>query len=182
MDRTINLIEYAPPILADTKEFKALCAAENVEIERLRTAYLNLFADQFIQTATENGISRHEKIMGIVPKGTDSLEVRRFRLLARKQEKLPYTKWTLSEQLAALCGDDGYSLNIDYAARKITAKVALTARGMADAVELLLLKQRPANMEVDLSLPYNQYLTLISKTYAQLSAYTNSQLRKEVFA
>lgn len=180
MDRTINLIEYVPPILAETKEFQAICAAENAEIERLRTAYLNLFADQFIQTATENGIARLEKIMGIVPKGTDSLEVRRFRLLARKQEKLPYTKWTLPEQLAALCGSDGYSLNIDHAARKIAVRVALTAKGMYDAVELLLLKQRPANMVIDLSLLYNQWITLSTKRWSELSTKTWYQTRNEV--
>ena len=180
MDRTINLIEYVPPILAETREFKAIFAAENVEIERLRTSYLNLFADQFIQTATENGIARLEKIMGIVPKGTDSLEVRRFRLLARKQEKLPYTKWTLPEQLAALCGDDGYSLNIDHTARKISVRVALTVKGMYDAVELLLLKQRPANMVIDLTLLYNQWVTLATKTWAELSGITWYQARNEV--
>ena len=180
MDRTINLIEYVPPILAETKEFQAICAAENTELERLRTAYLNLFADQFIQTATENGISRLEKIMGIVPKGTDSLEVRRFRLLARKQEKLPYTKWTLPEQLAALCGADGYSLNIDHAARRIAVRVALTAKGMYDAVELLLLKQRPANMVIDLSLLYNQWLTLATKTWGDMTATTWHSARNEV--
>lgn len=182
MDRTINLIEYVPPILAETKEFKAICAAENVEVERLRTAYLNLFADQFIQDATVNGIARLEKIMGIVPKGTDTLEIRRFRLLARKQERLPYTKWTLPEQLAALCGDDGYSLNIDHAARKIIVRVALGVKGMYDAVELLLLKQRPANMVVDLSLLYNLYSMLEPFTHAQLSAYTYDQLRNEVIS
>lgn len=182
MDRTINLIEYVPPILAETKEFQVICAAENAEIERLRTAYLNLFADQFIQTATENGIARLEKIMGIVPKGTDSLEVRRFRLLARKQEKLPYTKWTLPEQLVALCEADGYSFTVDYAAREIAVRVALTAKGMYDAVELLLLKQRPANMVIDLSLMYNQNLNLHPFTNAQLRTYTNNQLRNEVIS
>lgn len=180
MDRTINLIEYVPPILAETKEFQAICAAENAEIERLRTAYLNLFADQFIQTATENGIARLEKIMGIVPKGTDTLEIRRFRLLARKQEKLPYTKWTLPEQLAALCGDDGYSLNIDHASRKIAVRVALTVKGMYDAVELLLLKQRPANMIVDLSLLYNQWITLATKKWGDMTAITWNNARNEV--
>lgn len=180
MDRTINIIEYVPPILAETKEFKAICAAENAEIERLRTAYLNLFADQFIQTATENGIARQEKIMGIVPKGTDTLEVRRFRLLARKQEKLPYTKWTLPEQLAALCGSDGYSLNIDHATRKITVRVALTVKGMFDSVELLLLKQRPANMLLDLDLMYNQWLTLSAKTWSQMTTTTWYNARNEV--
>ncbi len=180
MDRTINMIEYVPPILAETKEFQAICAAENAEIERLRTAYLNLFADQFIQTATENGIARLEKIMGIVPKGTDTLEIRRFRLLARKQEKLPYTKWTLPEQLAALCGGDGYSLNIDHSARKIIVRVALGVKGMYDAVELLLLKQRPANMVIDLSLLYNQWITLSAKRWSELSTKTWYQVRNEV--
>lgn len=180
MDRTINLIQYVPSILAETTEFKAICAAETVEIERLRTAYINLFADQFIQDATENGIARLEKIMGVVPKGTDTLETRRFRLLARKQEKLPYTKWTLPEQLAALCGDDGYSLTIDYSTRKIITRVALGVKGMYDAVELLLLKQRPANMVVDLSLLYNQWITLNSKRWSELSTKTWYQARNEV--
>ena len=180
MDRTINLIQYMPPILAETTELKAICAAENVEIERLRTAYLNLFADQFILDATESGIARLEKIMGIAPKGTDTLEIRRFRLLARKQEKLPYTKWTLPEQLAALCGSGGYSLNIDYSTRKISVRVALGVKGMYDAVELLLLKQRPANMVVDLSLLYNQWITLSSKRWSELSTKTWYQARNEV--
>ena len=182
MDREINILNYIPPALKEVTEFKAICAAETEEIKKLRTAYLSLYSDQFIEDATENGVERLEGIMKIIPKGTDTLEVRKFRLLARKNEKLPYTYPTVNRQLTTICGADGYSFIVDAVNSKVTVRVALTAKGMFDEVGKTLEKQLPMNLVIDLSLLYNQNLTLHPFKNAQLRAYTNNQLRNEVIS
>lgn len=180
MDREINLINYMPPSLMELAEFKALCATETVACNRMKTAYLNLFSDQFIEDSTENGVSRLEKIMGITPKGTDTLDVRKFRLLARKNENLPYTYPTVNRQLTTLCGADGYSFVVDPVGSIATVRVALTAKGMFDEVGVTLEKQLPMNMVIDLSLLYNQWITLSTKRWSELSTKTWYQVRNEV--
>lgn len=137
-------------------------------------------ADQFVQTATNNGISRWESILQIIPKGTDSLSDRKFRILTRLNEQLPYSYRMLQQQLETLCGQDGYTAEINSGAYTLTIRVALTAKNNFNDVATMLWRVVPANMIIDLSLRYNQHSTLTPFNYAQLAAYTHNQLRNEV--
>lgn len=111
MDR--RLLDYLPPVLRNVPEFKALMAAEQPELEALWQGVEDAFADQFIDDATKNGISRWEGILSIIPKGTDSLDTRRFRIKTRLNEQLPFTLPVLKQKLAHLCGNDGYAVEMD---------------------------------------------------------------------
>ena len=90
MDRQI--IDYLPYVLRDVVEYRQLMEAEQPELAALWAAQDKVLADQYIVTATEYGISRWEAILGIYPKDTDGLEMRRARILSMLQLKLPYTK------------------------------------------------------------------------------------------
>lgn len=177
-----DLTKYVLDKFQDDKQFAVVVGMETPEIEDLWDGCDNIRNDLFIESLTEPGAARTEGIMGLKVKATDSLEVRRFRIAAKNNEQLPYSFNIIDQQLATLCGADGYSFSVDYAAREIAVRVALTAKGMYDEIENLLLRIRPANMVVDLSLLYNQNKTLHPFTNAQLSAYTNKQLRNEVIS
>ena len=89
MDR--KLINYLPYVVRDYAEFQGITGAEQPEVETAWAAADDLLANQFIKTAGNLGLSRWEKILGITPKGTDTLDDRRFRVLARMKEALPST-------------------------------------------------------------------------------------------
>lgn len=89
MDR--KLINYLPYVVRDYAEFQGIAGAEQPEFENAWAAVDDLLNNQFITTAGNLGLSRWEKILGITPKGTDTLDDRRFRVLTRLNEELPYT-------------------------------------------------------------------------------------------
>lgn len=178
MDR--NLIDYLPQVLKEVRELKLIFQSEQTEIADLWGSIDNALNDQFVIDATEYGVGRWEKILGIIPKATESLDARKFRILTRLNEQLPYTMRTLKQQLEALCGKDGYSIELYNDVYTIEVKVNLIAKSNFDDVDALLQRVIPANMIIDLGLMYNQHSTLKQFTHAHLQAYTYNQLRSEV--
>lgn len=175
----MQAINYLPPVLQDIKEFKVIMTCDDTENSELNYSIDNLYKDQFI-TTTEIAIKRYESMLGIIPKGTDTLEDRRFRVLAIYNKRLPYTEIILKQNLTTFCGKDGYKLIIDYKGRLLTVKIALTAKSMYDTVKSYLESVIPMNLIIDLSLLYNQNKLFSKFTYGQLKAWTHKQLREDV--
>ena len=175
-----KLNEYLPSILLKTYEFPLLCDTEQREFDRLNTAVDEVLDAQFVSTAGERGIERYEQIFSIVPQDTDTLDERRFRVLAKINAQLPFSVRRLRQQLATLCGDDGYKLELDGGKYTLTVKVALTAKRNQQAVEELLADIVPANMVCTTSLLYNQHADLTRFTHAQLALLTHFEIREEV--
>ena len=172
-----KLIEYLPPFLRDFKELKAITDAEQFSFEKMWTDEENVFADSFVEDATEGGIARYEKLLGIIPKGNQTLEERRFSVLARMSEQMPYTMETLENMLSSLCGEDGYTLRLDPSAYALSVKLALTNENNVQAVNDLLTKVVPANIITIVTL-FNSYIELANKTHEQLGQYTHETIRK----
>ena len=175
-----KLQDYLPPILLKTYEFPLLCDTEQREFDRLNTAVDEVLDAQFVSTAGERGIERYEQIFSIVPQDTDTLDERRFRVLAKINAQLPFSIRRLRQQLATLCGDDGYKLEVNGGVYTLTVKVALTAKRNQQAVEELLADIVPANMVCTTSLLYNQHADLTRFTHAQLALLTLFEIREEV--
>lgn len=176
-----KLIEYLPHIIRDVREYKAIMNdAEQPEMVLSWGAIDNALNDQFIVDATENGVSRWEKILGIVPQATLTLEERKFTILTRINEQLPFTLRTLEESLKSLCGIDGYSVQLYANEYILVVKVALVAKNNFDDVKRLLERIVPANMIIQLSIIYNTHEVLSAYTHQELKKYTHYDLRNEV--
>ena len=174
----IDLKDYWPLVVKRILEFEKIADAENPEINNLWAAHKDVLDNQFIRTLTEEGCKRWEDILNIVPMGTDTLEDRRFRILARINADLPFTFRQLENMLYALCGDD-YTcelVNNDY---KLVVRLALGVRRQYDEVSSLLKKVVPANLLIDLDLLWNQYLLLEPFIHEDLEPYTHEELREE---
>lgn len=175
-----KLIHYLPYVVRDYDVFKAMMEAEQPEFETAWASVNDLMDNQFISTAGNLGLTRWERIFGITPKGTDTLDDRRFRILTRINEELPYTLPQLLAILETICGKDNYSVTVDAGTYILVVKIGLAALSNFSDVEALLQRVIPANMVVDLSQLYNTYTELGRSTHAQLAAYTYDQLRNEV--
>lgn len=175
-----NLIDYIPQFLKEFRELKLIFETEQIEFVDLWNSVNDVFNDQFVMDSTEIGVERWEKILNIFPKSTDSLSDRKFRVLTRLNEQLPYTMRTLNQQLESLCGKDGYSIELNNNEYTLEVKVNLIAKNNFDDVEALLHRIVPANMIINLTLIYNQHVTLAKFTHLELKSYTHHQLRNEV--
>lgn len=178
MDR--KLINYLPYVVRDYAEFQGITGAEQPEFETAWAAADDLLANQFIKTAGNLGLSRWEKILCITPKGTDTLDDRRFRVLARLNEELPYTLPQLRVILGTLCGAGNYSAEVVEGTYQLIVKIGLAAKNNFSDVESLLDRVVPQNMVVNLLQLYNTHAGLGRFTHAQLAAYTHDRLRNEV--
>ncbi len=175
-----ELISYLPEVLRGVYEFRQLTGAENVEIKAASDELENIAADNFIDTLTERGCSRWEKMLDITPKSLDDIGIRRFRILSKLNEELPFTFKGLKRQLAILCGGDGFTAELDNNKYLLSVQVALTVKNQYDEVGKLLEREIPANIEISLSLKYNQHFSFSGYTHADLAAYTHEHLRNEV--
>jgi Uncharacterized protein conserved in bacteria (DUF2313). len=175
-----DLIKYIPPILKEVQEFKVWTDCENPEIDRINAALAEVKDNQYIQTLTEKGAARWEPPLKIVPKDTDTIELRRLRLFAKMNEKLPFTFKSVKNQIEILCGADGYTFELLGNEYRLRVRVALIAKGQLEEVSSTLAKTIPANMVIDLSLLYNQWITLSTKRWSELSTKTWYQARNEV--
>ena len=176
-----KLIDYLPPVIKDVREYQAIMnSGEQAELSALWDAVDAAFNDQFVNSATLNGVQRWESILGIKPKGTDSLDARKFRILSRLNEQLPYTLPVLKNMLQTLCGEDGYSVEVQNESYTLIVKIALVAKTNFDDVKVLLNKVVPANMVIVLSLKYNTWAMVQGFTWGYLKTKTWREIKEEV--
>lgn len=175
-----NLIQYLPQIVRDYDAFKGITEGEQPVFEAVWDAADKVLDNQFVMVSQNLGLSRWERILKITPKGTDSLEERRFRVLTRLNEELPYTLPQLRIILETLCGEGNYSAEIQEGTYIFVIRVALTAKSNFQDVESLFERIVPENLVIDLSLLYNTHEILGKYTHAELSVYTCKQVREDV--
>lgn len=174
------LINYLPPYMQEYMEIRGIMQAEQPEIDDLWSSMETVFANQYIHDATEYGVKRWESMLDISPKDTDTLDERKFRILARLNQELPYTLTKLKEMLTVLCGADGFSINLNAAQYHIEIVLALGNHGNYLEVERLMGNMIPANMTQYIKLMFNTHNTLAPFTHQYLSAFTHEQVRNEV--
>ena len=119
-------------------------------------------------------------MLGISPFATDTLDDRKFRILSRYNEQLPYTRKSLVQQLAALCGEDGYRIQFLTKDFTVKVKVELTAKKQEATIGEMLERILPYNMAFTVELLYNQWQTVKAYTWGAFASRTWNQLREEV--
>lgn len=176
----ISTLNYYPQYLQNIAEFKEIARVVDKEVGKLQEAINNALKDRFIRELTIVGITRWEGILKITPKGTETLDDRRFRIAARLFDELPYTLIVLKEKLALSCGKDGFKVNLENTKYKISIKVELSVKHQVEEIKKVLAKMIPANMLQYVELIYNQHQTFYKYTHAELKNRTHYSMREEV--
>lgn len=164
-----KLQDYLPPILLRTCEFPLLCMTGQAEIDALIANTAEVMDSQFVTTAPVRGIERYEKIFNIIPKDTDTLEERRARILAKMNAQLPYTIRMLKQQLTALCGENGYTVEMIHAAYHLIVHLLEDVQGSQNAVYELLQGIVPANILWEINIESVQQGTVFTSCLMQTS-------------
>lgn len=144
--RTVDLVSYLPPFIAEYKEIRDTLTAENPEFNLVWDATDRVLKNEFIATADEYGISRFEKLLEIYPSREDDLETRRARVQARWLSTLPYTWRKLIEKLISICGNNKFSIQKDFLYYRIHLEVSLDIPGQVEELERLIDVMIPCNM------------------------------------
>lgn len=111
MDR--KLIDYLPAVLQSVMEFMAIADAQQPEIENAWAALDLVMKNQFIDTATEDGVVIWEQELNIMPLSTDTLDERKQRIKAAWLYGVVYTYNWLVDWIKTSCGNDNPPPTID---------------------------------------------------------------------
>lgn len=174
-----QLKDYLPIFTQEYAEINAIMDSEQTTIERAWVDAENMLKDQFVVDATEDGVKRWESILNMKPKGTYTLDERKFNILVKLKEQLPYTMPTLKSALASLCGEDGYTLKLDNGTYTLIVKLALWNENNVQVVSELLDKMIPANIVKKVML-FNTHLILSDYTHEQLAAFKHKEVRESM--
>jgi len=178
----MRIKDYWIEKVQNIQEFKSIADAVDPEIEDLNTEISNLIDDQFIQTATETGVARREKILNIQPFADDTIDSRRFRIGAKWNNQLPYTYRQLEEKLTNLAGTGGYTITLNSGLYTLVIRISLGVKRMLDDAKTMVSNMAPCNLIINVDLLYNRHIDLATFTHAELAAYTHFQLREEVLS
>lgn len=173
-----QLIDYYPPEIRKVLEYQLICATVQKTLDKLAAEADQVLDDQFVLTAGINGVKRYEAVFGITPKDTDSLEDRRFRILTKVNEELPYTFQKLKNMLETLCGAGNFSAE-EIQPYGLSVRIGLAASSNYNDVVALLERIVPANIELDVSLLYVTNDRMEGYTHRYLSEFTHDYLRNE---
>lgn len=148
MIRTPDLIGYLPPVLQKVREVQTITDSENPEFEIVFDTSEKVLNNLFIKTGDVDGIKRYEKILGIKPSSNDTLETRRFRVLSRWNDRIPYTWKALLEKLDTLCGEDNYTILLENEIYTLNLETHLGVYGTVDELDIMLDEIIPSNLVI----------------------------------
>lgn len=147
MIREVDLATYLPEFMQAYKEPVAALEAESPEFNIVWSATNRVLYNRFIATADEYGISRFEKIMGLYPESTDTLEIRRTRIMARWFTTTPYTiRMLISRVSTVLNYDQKFFVALVKDAYELILAVSSTEDIPVDELKYILSEMVPVNM------------------------------------
>lgn len=144
----MNLIKYMPPFLKEVREFKEIFGAEDIQIEKLNNQINSMLREVIVKTAEDYGLRRYEKIYGIT-RPTETLEARRMAILLKMNNRVAYTYKWLIQTLNEAIGAENYKITTDFNNYKMNIEIALNYTEAAELLKNDLVKQMPANIELD---------------------------------
>ena len=149
MSREISLIDYLPPCLQGYREMQAIMTAENPEFQAVSDEGQVVLDNTFILHCNEDGIARFEKMLGIYPLPTDTLESRQSRILTRWNDVVPYTLKSFLSKLMSLQGNGNIQITFFNDQYKIQVVTHLEKHGQQDDLAYLFKTVLPCNLVVE---------------------------------
>lgn len=146
-----NINKYLPKVLQPILEFQVINNTLDNELTSLEKRIKDINKEVIIATASEYGINKWEKTLGIIPKENESIEIRRFRIQNILNNKLPYSIRWLKNKLTQIVGNDsGWILNINYNDFKVTIILSGLDVELMGEVQKQLRHAIPANMVLEI--------------------------------
>ena len=105
-NETKTLLEYLPPFLREYYEFKQLCKSGDIEVSSIDKAVDWNFDSAFISDCDATVLSKYERLLGIIPTSSQSIENRRNMVLVQWNTVASMTLSQFISKLQEYCGKD----------------------------------------------------------------------------
>lgn len=148
MSRNVEILNYLPDFVSKIGDFKAIAIAENPEFQMVFDIAERAKSSSLIFYCDEDGIKRFEKMLDIIADEADDLNARRYRILARWNDALPYTLRTLRARLDVICGAGNYTITEKIGQYELDIVANLPFVGQIEELERILSGVVPANLVV----------------------------------
>lgn len=174
-----KLLAYLPPYLQAYRELIDITDAKAPELDLFRQAYDVVMNNQFVESLDEYGCSRWEKMLKIIIKGDETLDIRRFQILNKLLSDLPYTMRQLHSVLTRLCGANYYSVDLRHKSYEITIWIEIQQMDKQQIVIDTINHMIPANLMLDVRINFRTHgwLNENKLTHGALSSYTHEQIK-----
>lgn len=176
-DRNINLIELLPQIYRPIKDFNAMTVVSGKELASLYEGVVKLLDNQFISTCDVETIGKWEKYFGIIPNSTDTLDDRKFRVLAKLNDSPPYTDRYLVQRLMELCGVNNFKITRDYGNYSLLIEISLNSTSKTETIKNIIRDIVPANINLTIREYRSRYTQVSQFTHDELSKYKHDEIK-----
>ncbi|KAA0944064.1 DUF2313 domain-containing protein [Sporosarcina sp. ANT_H38] len=162
-----RVMEELPAYYRDIMEFQELTKVQSRQLNLIDEAIQQFEDDQYILTSSEPAIYRRENEFNILPdRKTETLDFRKRRLLARKQENSPYTFEYLKQLLDSLIGEKRHILDLDVLLLELEVLVNVESSLFYNEVKKMLERIIPLNIDISTAiLLASEYLVFYSRVY-----------------
>jgi len=170
------LVDYLPEIMREIREISCIMQAQGDEIKFVGQAVNRSLDNTFAESADLDGILRFERLFGVIPKSSQSIEERRTELLNRLHDRVPYTYNTLDAMLLDLYGYDGrarHSLKVNYGLYAVTIFLDKCLEESVSVIRCFVRQRIPANMTLEILLVFIRQKDLKKYTHGELKSRTH---------
>lgn len=164
LKRNVDLAKYNDyETEAKSIDWRIRCDSENLEFDIASYRVLKTFFDRFILTATSDGLSRYEKILGIDP-GKKTLDERRREVFFLWNKQIRYTDRSMRAMLDVLLGKTNYRMNLYYHEYGFEIEV-FAKKGYQDDGSLYKIVRQiiPANLDISVKYGFAGEMDLITR-------------------
>ena len=123
-----RLITYLPRFMQNFSEMKEMLNAANVETDTINNQVGRILDEAFLNDCTEYGLQKYEKLTGLIPSDSETLEVRKSKVMMYWFNQSPYTLRVLRRKLDGFCGEGNYEIVEDMEQYKIIVKTRFTTQ------------------------------------------------------
>jgi len=110
-NETKTLLEYLPPFLREYYEFKQLCKSGDIEVSSIDKAVDWNYESAFISDCDATVLSKYERLLGIIPTSSQSIENRRNKVLLQWNTVASMTLPQFISKLQEYCGKDNFTVD-----------------------------------------------------------------------
>lgn len=141
--------KYLPEFVSSIKEFQELDQTVSAEIDDLRNKIQQIELNQFIETADEDGLKKHEQLIGL--SGQGDVDLRRFNILNKYNSTIPFTMVWLKNMLNTTIGKGNFLLDMNYGSYILTISIATSKEHLISSLYKDLRKKIPCNMVLNIT-------------------------------
>ena len=179
MDSRYKLIERLPPFLQDKIEYIKICDTTEPNISDIWIKIDEIYKNLFLYELNIYGVKRWEKILKITPKASESLEDRRFRIINKFLNKVPFTIRSLENILDTLLGKNNYKMDYCNDTFTLTIRVRTLVEHRLEELRKTLREIVPTNIVIEDKILFNKHIEISNYTHEELEIFTHKNLRED---